>query len=129
MACGLSGCEKQTSQAPAGQEETDKVTTLIILKRQDGVETQIGKLTFDGSAEAKLSTEGSGPDAKALRQAWQEIAQRDELPMATTSIEEVDGKKITEFGEQLVSKTDPLYPKAVWSYLESRYPYIVDREH
>jgi hypothetical protein len=112
-----------------GHEETDKATTLIILKRQDGIATQIGKLNFDGSGEAKLSTEGGGPDAKALCQAWQEVDKSDKLPMATTTIEEVNGKKFTEFGERLVSKTDPLYPKAVWSYLESRYPYIVDREH
>lgn len=105
------------------------MTTLIISTLNHDAETRIGKLVFaeDGS-EPALVVEGSGPDAVALRAAWQQIAARPRLPMAYTETVEEDGQKVTEFLERLVPKGDKLYPKAVWSVLEKKHRYLVDRE-
>lgn len=110
-------------------QETQAVTTLIISKVDNDAETRIGKLVFteDGS-EPTLVVEGSGPDAAGLRAAWQQIAARPRLPMAYTETIEEEGQKVTEFLERLVPKGDKLYPKAVWSVLEKKHRYLVDRE-
>lgn len=105
------------------------MTTLIISKLDNDAETRLGKLVFaeDGS-EPKLVVEASGPDGVALRAAWQQVAARPRLPMAYTEVIEEEGQKITEFLERLVPKGDKLYPKAVWSVLEKKHRYLVDRE-
>jgi hypothetical protein len=121
------GCERH-STAPQAPPEKSNVTTLIISKLDKSAETRVGKLTFADNSEPKLTVEGNSPDAEALRNAWQEMSQQKQLPMTTSSTSEVNGKKITEFGERLVPKGDKMYPKAVWNVLEKKYRFLVDSE-
>ena len=124
----IAGCESRPAPTMDSPQENTKVTTLTISKRDNGSETLVGKLVFEEGKQPKLETQGEGPDAQALRTAWQELAKQDKLPMSTTETTEVDGEKITEFNERLVPKGDPMYPKAVWNELEHKHRYIVDRE-
>lgn len=124
----MMGCDSPPTPTTDSPQENNKVTTLTISKRENGSETLVGKLVFEEGKEPRLVTQGEGPDAQALRSAWQELAKQDKLPMSTTETTEVNGEKVTEFGERLVPKGDNMYPKAVWNELENKHRYIVDRE-
>lgn len=128
-AASLFGCDRRPAAAPDKTQENTKVTTLIVMKTSDGVETPVGKLVFEVGKEPVLSTEGAGRDAEALRSVWQEIAKSDELPMPATERKEVNGEKVTFFNEKLVPKGDTLYPSAVRSVLEERHHYTVERRN
>jgi hypothetical protein len=126
-AISLVGCNSRPAPAPDKPKETTKVTTLIISKTADGVEVPVGKLIFENGQEPQLVPEGPARDTEALRKVWQEIKQSDELPMPTTVKKEVNGQKVTEFNQKLISKGDKLYPSAVRSALEEQHHYTVER--
>lgn len=104
------------------------MTTLTISTLENGAESQIGKLVFDDSNHATLSTEANGPEAERLRRVWEEAAQRKSLPMQWTEKKKVDGDLVTTRKSKEIPKSDEQYPDAVWSYLESEHGYLVDQE-
>ena len=104
------------------------MTTLTISKQTDGAEIEIGKLVFDASNNATLTTEGSGPDVEQLKRVWAEASQLKSLPMEWTEKTKVDGSLKTTRKSKDVAKGDEEYPAAVWSYLESTHGYLVDKE-
>ena len=103
-------------------------TTLLISKIVDGQDWQIGTLAFDASQNGVLTIQSEGDHGEQLREAWTEMSQLETLPLEYREKIEVDGKELVEFKTDLVAPGDERYPSAVWSYLESKYGFLVDQQ-
>lgn len=131
--CLVLGCGKD--QGPTVQKQTETKpekpmeTVLKISRIEDGQEWRIGTLTFDKNQNAELTINLEGPDAVELREAWEEISKKEAVPLEFVERTEVDGQPMREYKSEGVRKGDERYPDAVWSYLESKYKFLVDKKH
>lgn len=104
------------------------MTTLVISRFVDEVETVVGTLQFNGSDGLQLSTTGPAPERDRLETIWKDVAARDSVPMNFTERKEVDGELVFEYKARLVKKGDENYPYAVSSLLQRQYGYLVDQQ-
>lgn len=128
------GCEEPSSadlsanQSIETPKENTMGTTLLISKIVDGQDWQIGTLAFDNSQDPILTIQSEGDHGEHLREAWAELSQLETLPLEYRENIEVDGKEMVDFKADLVAPDDARYPNAVWSYLESKYGFLVDQQ-
>jgi hypothetical protein len=89
---------------------------------------RLGNLDFDESNRAKLSVEGSGPDAAELQRVWQEISKMGELTWKQSRPDVIDGEKVTRIVGERAKPGDDTYIYAVLNTLERKYGYVVGLE-
>ena len=104
------------------------VARLIVSKPNSaGHMTQVGTVSFDASNRATLATDGSGPAAEELKNAWQEMSSRKTLTWVHSQpATRPDGRTVTEIVGDEVAPGDGQYLYAVLDTLNRKYGYTVE---
>jgi hypothetical protein len=119
-------CVPAAKRAETTEKETNKVTKLIISKREEGRAVPIGTLVFDASNKATLIVDKAGPDGEALKKNWEELSKKDQLTWKRAVVHTIDGKNVTALDGTDVKRSDHDYRWAVQDNLERKYDYSVD---
>lgn len=114
----MPGCRSGSTATETNHQEK-KMTTLAISAIEDGTETRIGQITFDGTNNPTLTIERNGPKADKLKAVWDEASKRPSLPMQWTERTKTADDMISTRKSKEIPKGSDEYPNAVWSYLES----------
>jgi hypothetical protein len=113
----------------AQQPQSVTKKRLTVSKRDNaGRLVRVGRVDFDESNRAALTTEGSGPAVEALKSAWQEMQRMGKLTWTRAVPGEINGEKVTKIMDVEISPGEPRYIYAVLDTLERKYHFTVDLE-
>ena len=126
LTISLVACVRKADHTQTTDEESNKVTKLIISKRQEGVAFPIGTLTFGESNKPSLTVEKPGADGDELKKNWEELSKLDHLTWKRAVPQIINGEHVTAIDGTDIQKSDKNYKWAVLDNLERKYNYTVD---